>query len=542
MLLQDNLVKIATPHHSLAEQAKALALILQEEFGVPFAFFDVASGEEVWGRASSADLPTSAVIALADEGQATVIVLPDGRYRVALVLYESGKPILVAAGVVAAHGGSRGERDCEVERLQKWVQAVSDRLRLMDQLLSKRRLEEEQNAQLTLAWGAIHTLDRLVRCLGIDKNPEKNQKRILEAAFSLLRVRALLWIPGDVNAPVVMHGELPAAPPDCRELTETLTQSPDYRPGKPVLCNRVPETEWGARFPYIDNLLAFEVTDQGALGWLIALNKGRGTKRVGSGEWRVGSGTEESGAPAEPQPAPLSPLATLHSHRGFRREDAALLMPFAGLMDLHARGSSRYEDLKELLVGLTRALTSALDAKDSHTFGHSERVARIAVELGRELGLSADELNDIYLAGLLHDVGKIGVPDAVLNKPGPLTPEEFEHIKQHTLIGYRILADLRPIRRLLPGVLYHHERYDGKGYPDGLAGENIPLLARVLAVADGYDAMTTARAYREPMSCRRVEQILNEAPGCNGTSRWWMPSCAAGRRFVPSASRKRVNY
>jgi len=188
-------------------------------------------------------------------------------------------------------------------------------------------------------------------------------------------------------------------------------------------------------------------------------------------------------------------------------------MPFAGLLEMHSRGANRYQDLKELLVGLTRSLTSALDAKDSYTFGHSERVARIAVELGRELGLSGDEVSDIYLTGLLHDVGKIGIRDAVLSKPGPLTPEEFEHIKQHVVIGYKILADLRPIRNLLPGVLYHHERYDGKGYPDGLEGENIPLLARILAVADGYDAMSTARPYRDPMPCRRVEEILLEGAG-----------------------------
>src|SRR5207245_11203562 len=120
---------------------------------------------------------------------------------------------------------------------------------------------------------------------------------------------------------------------------------------------------------------------------------------------------------------------------------------------------------------------------------------------------------DIYLAGLLHDVGKIGIKDAILGKPGALTPEEFEHIKQHVTIGYKILSDLRPIRNLLPGVLYHHERYDGTGYPDGLAGEASPLLARILAVADGYDAMSHPRPYRDAMPYRRVEEILSEGAG-----------------------------
>lgn len=197
----------------------------------------------------------------------------------------------------------------------------------------------------------------------------------------------------------------------------------------------------------------------------------------------------------------------------FRRSDAALLTPFVGLLELHERTSRRYQELKNLLVGLTRSLTSALDTKDSYTYGHSERVARIAVELGRELGLGEDELGDIYLAGLLHDVGKIGIRDAVLGKTEPLTPEEFEHIKQHVTMGYAILADLGQIRNLLPGVLYHHERYDGTGYPDGLAGDAIPLLARILAVADAYDAMSTTRPYRQAVPCRRVEEILLEGAG-----------------------------
>jgi HD-GYP domain-containing protein (c-di-GMP phosphodiesterase class II) len=140
-------------------------------------------------------------------------------------------------------------------------------------------------------------------------------------------------------------------------------------------------------------------------------------------------------------------------------------------------------------------------------------VARIAVELGRELGLQEDELSDIYLAGLLHDVGKIGVRDDILCKAGPLSDEEFDHIKQHVVIGYRILADLHPIRNLLPAVLHHHERIDGKGYPDGLEGDRIPLLARILAVADAYDAMSTQRRYRNALSPKEVEETLKQGAG-----------------------------
>src|SRR5262249_33783501 len=149
-------------------------------------------------------------------------------------------------------------------------------------------------------------------------------------------------------------------------------------------------------------------------GWVVAFNK------TASGPRPPAGGQKD--APADPPPG-RRPVAG--GRQPFRRSDAALLTPFVALLELHARGSGRYQDLKELLVGLTRSLTAALDAKDSYTCGHSERVARIAVELGRELGLTGDELSDIYLAGLLHDVGKIGIRDAVLGKTEPLTAEEF---------------------------------------------------------------------------------------------------------------------
>src|SRR5262249_37761757 len=154
-----------------------------------------------------------------------------------------------------------------------------------------------------------------------------------------------------------------------------------------------------------------------------------------------------------------------------------------------------------------------------YTFGHSERVARIAVELGDELGLQEEELNDIYLAGLLHDIGKIGVPDAVLTKPGPLDEEETRRLRQHVTIGHQILSDLQPLRNLLPGVLYHHERVDGGGYPEGLAGENIPMLARIIAVADSFDAMSTKRSYRDALQPTEVEAILKKGAGSQWDAR-----------------------
>lgn len=167
----------------------------------------------------------------------------------------------------------------------------------------------------------------------------------------------------------------------------------------------------------------------------------------------------------------------------------------------------------ELFLGTARALASAIDAKDPYTRGHSVRVNRYAVILARYHGLSEGDIRDIHVASLLHDVGKIGVDDAILKKPGKLTPEEFEVMKQHTVIGANIMAPIRQMTRLLPGLRSHHERWTGEGYPDGLKGDGIPLMARIIAVADSFDAMTTERPYQKAMSFEAALARLNELKG-----------------------------
>jgi HD-GYP domain-containing protein (c-di-GMP phosphodiesterase class II) len=176
------------------------------------------------------------------------------------------------------------------------------------------------------------------------------------------------------------------------------------------------------------------------------------------------------------------------------------------------------DKLKETLIGVVHCLTAAVDAKDPYTSGHSERVARIAVQLGRQMGCSDAFVSEIYLAGLLHDIGKMGIKDSVLQKAGRLTDEEFQHVQQHPVIGDRIIAPVPELAAARPGVRNHHERYDGKGYPDGLAGEEIPLLARILAVADSCDAMMSARPYRTAMPTDQIDKIMQE-----GAGRQWDP-------------------
>ena len=159
------------------------------------------------------------------------------------------------------------------------------------------------------------------------------------------------------------------------------------------------------------------------------------------------------------------------------------------------------------------ALAEAIDAKDAYTNGHSSRVAKYAKMIAARVGYSEAEQNDIYMMGLLHDVGKIGIPDKVINKPGKLTAEEFEKVKEHPVIGSKILESIKERPQLATGARWHHERFDGAGYPDRLAGERIPEVARIIAVADAYDAMTSRRSYRDVMSQAQVKKEIDAGSG-----------------------------
>ena len=168
---------------------------------------------------------------------------------------------------------------------------------------------------------------------------------------------------------------------------------------------------------------------------------------------------------------------------------------------------------ERLFLHVVSSLASAIDAKDTYTNGHSSRVAEYSREIARRVGYTGNRLEDIYMMGLLHDVGKIGIPDAVINKPTRLTDEEYDIIKTHPVLGARILGNIKEMPKLANGARWHHERFDGKGYPDGLTGEDIPEEARIIAVADAYDAMTSHRSYREPLPQGVVRQEIEKGKG-----------------------------
>ena len=174
------------------------------------------------------------------------------------------------------------------------------------------------------------------------------------------------------------------------------------------------------------------------------------------------------------------------------------------------------EDHKNIYKGYEStiyALTAAIDVKDHYTFSHSNNVAYYATSLAKELKLNSDMVEIIRQAALLHDVGKIGIPEAILNKAGKLTEEEYEIIKGHVEASIGIIRHLPSLDYVIPAVIGHHERYDGRGYPRRTVGENIPLSARILCIADSFDAMTTKRSYKDVIPKERALQILEEEAG-----------------------------
>ena len=192
-----------------------------------------------------------------------------------------------------------------------------------------------------------------------------------------------------------------------------------------------------------------------------------------------------------------------------------LLARVRSLLKLKLR-TDELERAESVLFSLARSIES----KDPYTHGHCERLAEYSVRLGHEVGLSDEQIIALRRAGVVHDIGKVAVPDAILLKPGRLTEEEWEVIRQHPVVGERICAPLKSFRSVLPIIRHHHERYDGTGYPDKLCGEAIPIAARVLQIVDVFDALTTERPYKKAFSTADALKMMREEVGKG----WWDPA------------------
>lgn len=192
-------------------------------------------------------------------------------------------------------------------------------------------------------------------------------------------------------------------------------------------------------------------------------------------------------------------LTDKESGKEFTQHDLDLLSAVSTQIGMLIEHKRLFDDLRELLISVVRILISVLESKDMYTSGHSQRVTECALVIAEELNLSKAEKSNLELSGLLHDIGKIDVPKEILLKTSKLTKEEYGQIKEHSQKGIEILNHIKQLSETIPTILHHHERFDGTGYPEGLKGEAIPLLSRVLAIADSFDAMTSSRSYRTAM-------------------------------------------
>jgi HD-GYP domain-containing protein (c-di-GMP phosphodiesterase class II) len=212
-------------------------------------------------------------------------------------------------------------------------------------------------------------------------------------------------------------------------------------------------------------------------------------------------------------------LVSFNLNEIFRQGELNLLVSMAEQLAGLIANTDMYENLEQFIINMVKSLVFAIEAKDVYTRGHSERVSKYSMFIGERLGLEKKELKDLKWASILHDIGKIGIPETILNKPDRLTDAEFDIIKKHPEKGGEILHPIEQLADSLPGIIHHHERYDGKGYPQGLKGEEIPLIARIIAVADTFDAINSTRAYRSAKGPEKALKIIEEVAGSQLDSR-----------------------
>ena len=364
-------------------------------------------------------------------------------------------------------------REAMLRQANMLADALRDQLRLAE-------MEQERDSlsgQLTNLYEELSLIYQISGGMKINRGAEEFFAQACLDVMEVIGVRGMgAILRGKDGEPpqAMLHGEITLAPPDLSRLAEQLLETMKSRT-EPMLVN--------------------DLAADANLAWLAA------------------SSPNLLVAPLMRQDQLLGVMFALDKAGVFDSVDSKLVNSIANESAIYLENSFLFEDVRGLMMGLLHSLTSAVDAKDAYTCGHSERVALLSRELALRAGYDQAFADRVYMAGLLHDVGKIGVPEAVLSKAGRLDPEEFEQIKKHPEIGAKILADIKQIKDVLPGVLYHHERYDGRGYPHGLAGEEIPVMGRMICLADCFDAMTSSRTYRKALP---LEVALAEIRKCAG--------------------------
>ena len=364
---------------------------------------------------------------------------------------------------------------CSKKMLLAMIMLLSDRYHFDTVQNDLKQNITSLDAQLARNNDEISILHNLTCNFNFSNGPTDLAKICLEGLNQLVPAEShLIWFTDSVlDGSLITQGTLPF---DGLGFARLLAHFENHDWFHPLITNQIEGSLLGSDFPNLQNFILTPIKGVSQnIGWLFICN--------------------------------------LKNNAQFDSSHYRLMNSLAIKLATNLHNIQLYDDNQQLMLGFVQSLVSTLDAKDPYTRGHSERVALIGRRLGKEMGLPEDDLEAIYMSGLLHDIGKIGIDDNVLQKPDVLDDDERDQIKKHPLIGYTILKDIKHLSAVLPGVRSHHEAYNGTGYPDQLKGEDIPLMARIMAVADSYDAMLSDRAYRPGMPLEKVESILRHGSG-----------------------------
>lgn len=377
--------------------------------------------------------------------------------------------------------------------IQEVSAAICEKTSMMQSTTTMKRQLADISSHLLMTFEEITLLHRLTEHLSISQSVADICAMSVNWLNDVIPARSCaIWFnsfehlqsqhaQGGSNKPMLIaHGDCPLAQKDFQQFIERL--GPRVAT-EPLVLNRAATSSPTWFYPDVREIISVPIREGNRLfGWMVALN------HTGAGD-------------------------ITNSEAEFGTVEACLMASVATILGIHCGNIALYHEQSEFFSSVVRALTSAIDAKDPYTCGHSDRVARLSVALARQVGCNTEDLNTIYLSGLLHDIGKIGIDDNVLRKPGPLTPSELEHIKTHPELGCRILEGVKQLDMVMPVVRHHHEAWNGAGYPAGLKGEETPLLARIVAVADSIDAMSSDRPYREGIPDAKLDSILRDGAG-----------------------------
>lgn len=490
---------------------------LTKAFDEPFSLVDVESGDLVYSdyEGLSCDLYDRIEILaeVSRRGRPEIVedIAPLMLLAIPLRTLGVGEN-LVAVGVFVNHQVTQEEEmtaaargfGIDVARALRWsakhavwqataLQRMAETV--LENITQRRRLTRlekeitEASAHTDDIYAELELLHRLTGHLHLSENEQELWQSVLGwLAVSIPSQCLSIVLRGDNEGEpdtdnlkqwqVLSEGETPT---DETEICELIRRFGPKALRQPVLLNRAETTLPTWHCPTIRELVCVPIEGgEQPRGWLLALNH-RGDAQPGFSE--------------------------------FGSVEIQLLSSVGTILGIHSSNIGLYKQQSELFAGSVQALTSAIDAKDRYTSGHSDRVAFYSVALAKQLGLSKSDCDTIYLAGLLHDIGKIGIDDQVLNKQGELTEQEFEQIKLHPQLGYEILKGVRKLDNVLPLVLHHHEAWNGSGYPQGLKAAEIPRMARIIAVADAFDAMSSDRPYRKGMPDEKIDAILRAGAG-----------------------------